>query len=128
MAALTPNPSFQRTPDGAAEFQRELSRRIAVPNGDDKNLVRFCAAVNGFRSRYKKWPSRVVLEPGYIADLRHILSKADFAKVSAVVQLVPKKGVHIRAEGDGSESYDYSLEGFAKEEPDIDAYKWFGLE
>lgn len=99
-----------------------------MPNGDDKTLVRFCAAVNGFRSRHKKWPSRVVLEPVYIADLRHILSKADFAKVSTMVQLMPKMDVHIRAEGDGGESYEYSVEGFAKKEPDIDAYKWFGLE
>ena len=98
-----------------------------MPNGDDKNLVRFCAAVSGFRSRYKKWPSRVVLGPDYLDDLRHILSTGDFARVSSLVTLVPKEGGLITAEGDSGERYDYSADGFVKVPPDIDAYQWFGL-
>ena len=34
-----------------------------MPNGADKNFVRLCAALNGFRLRYGKWPTRVVIYP-----------------------------------------------------------------
>jgi hypothetical protein len=99
-----------------------------VPNGSDKNLVRLCAAVDGFRSRYKRWPTRVTTDPRCIDDLRdHVLSKEDFARISALLSLVPKERGSFTAEDDQGGKYDYGTEGFAKGEPDVKAYEWFGL-
>ncbi len=53
-----------------------------MPNGDDANWVRLCAAVNGFRSRYLLWPTKIRLLPGCLEDLRgHLFSTEAFAKV-----------------------------------------------
>jgi hypothetical protein len=30
-----------------------------MPNGIDKNWMRMCAAINGFRARYQRWLVRV---------------------------------------------------------------------
>ena len=49
-----------------------------MPNGHDRNWVRFCAAVNGFRNRFGRWPSSVRLASKYVDDLRAILSVESF--------------------------------------------------
>ena len=38
-----------------SEPQLEIT---VVPNGDDKNWVRLCGAIDGFRVKYVKWPSK----------------------------------------------------------------------
>jgi hypothetical protein len=99
-----------------------------MPNGSDKNLVRLCAAVNGFWSRYKRWPSRVLVDPRAIDDLRdHVLSKEDFAKISARLSLVPKPRGSFVAEDDLGGTYDYGAEGPPAVFPKPSAYEWFGL-
>ena len=53
-----------------------------MPNGNDRNWIRFCAAVDGFRSVFGRWPVRVRLFPDALADIRdHILRPEDFARV-----------------------------------------------
>ena len=32
-----------------------VNRNHRMPNGEDRNWVRLCIAVNGFRARYQKW-------------------------------------------------------------------------
>ena len=70
-----------------------------MPNGEDKNWVRFCAAVDGFRSDFGRWPVLVRLFPGALEDIRdHILTPEGFAQVAARVQLVPDDGAPMIAE------------------------------
>ena len=40
-----------------------------MPNGIDKNWYRMCAAINGFRSRYSEWPTKIRLPEGAIQML-----------------------------------------------------------
>jgi len=47
-----------------------------MPNGGDKNFIRLCGAIEGFRVRFGTWPTAVRLFPPMIADLRdHVLGR-----------------------------------------------------
>ncbi|MGI8977758.1 MAG: hypothetical protein ACR2FY_00890 [Pirellulaceae bacterium] len=98
-----------------------------MPNGHDREWVRFCGAVDGFRSRYGRWPARVRLWPGAIEVIRdHILTADGFAQVTAKVELVPDEDAPYIAEDAAGERYSYGGEGFPGREPDIRAEVWFG--
>jgi hypothetical protein len=61
-------------------------------NGYDNNWVRACCAIDGFRSRYGRWPKRVRLMPIAFVDLvSNVLTPVGFALVSSVVELVPEE-------------------------------------
>jgi hypothetical protein len=98
-----------------------------VPNGDDANWIRVCAAIDGFRSRYGRWPARVRLFPGSLEDIRdHILTPPGFAVVSSILELVADEHAPMIAEGAEGESYNYGQEGFPSPRPEEPALEWFG--
>lgn len=98
-----------------------------MPNGDDKNWVRVCAAIDGFRVRHGRWPKRVRIMPESFVDLvGHVLSPLGFALVSSVVELVPEdEAAMIADDGTGAE-YNYGNEGFTDQEADPPTHVWFG--
>ena len=98
-----------------------------MPNGDDKNWVRACAAIDGFRSRYGRWPTHVRLFPGALENLRdHVLTPAGFELVMGVVELIADDRAPMVAEDATGASYNYATEGFAERMPDEPTRNWFG--
>jgi hypothetical protein len=111
----------------AARSTQPLGDLITMPNGHDKNRVRVCAAVDGFRIRYGRWPTRVRVRPGMLENIREYLFTAeDYARITAKVSLTPDGSLAI-AEDDTGASYNYGEEGFANESPTPCAYEWFGV-
>ena len=99
-----------------------------MPNGGDKNWVRLCAVIDGYRARYGVWPARIRMWSVIINDLRdHILTPESFAYLESKIDLV-EEGVGMIAEGEDDESYDYAAEGFTKIAPDIKTQDWLGIE
>lgn len=97
-----------------------------MPNGDDTDWVRVCAAIDGFRARYGRWPARVRLFPAALDGLReHVLTPEGFAVVASVIELVPDAAAPMIAEGAEGESYNYGREGFPPR-PEEPARVWFG--
>ena len=85
-----------------------------MPNGDDATWVRVCAAIDGFRTRYGRWPTRVRLFAGALQNLQdHVLTPAGFEVVIGIVQLVADDQAPMVAEDATGESYNYGQEGFA---------------
>lgn len=98
-----------------------------MPNGGDKNFVRLCAALDGFRQRHGRWPTRVVAYPAALEDLRqHVLGRAAFDAVTMKVALV-EGNAGFRAEDDRGDSYDYGREGFPESRPNPSAAEWLGV-
>lgn len=98
-----------------------------MPNGHDKNWVRLCAAVDGFHLRYGRWPTRVRLFPGALANIRdYLFTPDDYARITAKVALVPDNAPMI-AEDDSGASYNYGAESFPETHPTPSAYEWFGV-
>jgi hypothetical protein len=98
-----------------------------MPNGHDKNYIRLCAAIDGFRTRYGRWPARVRIFPAALANLRDdVFTAVDFARITAKVALVPDDAPMI-AEDDTGASYDYGREGFPLNRPTPCAAEWLGV-
>jgi hypothetical protein len=99
-----------------------------MPNGGDKNYIRLCAAIEGFRVNYNAWPTAVRVRADMIADLRdHVLGPEAFAKVEAKLRIIPEDGAFMIAEDGTGRTYDYGEKGFPDQEPDIRAGNWLGV-
>ena len=98
-----------------------------MPNGGDKNWVRLCAAIDGFRVRYGRWPKRVRVMPVSFDDLvGHVLTPTGFALVSSYVELVPEDEAAMIAEDGTGAEYNYGQQGFPEAEADPPTRDWFG--
>jgi len=98
-----------------------------LPNGYDRNWIRLCAAIDGFRLRYKRWPSRIRLFPDTLRDLQDdVFTPESFKKMEEHIKFVPDDSP-IVAEDDLGGRYSYGEEGFPQTEPDIDARTWLGV-
>jgi hypothetical protein len=100
-----------------------------MPNGHDRNWVRFCMAVRGFRARHGTWPTRMRLDPGYIEEFRSsLLSPADFENLKTKVELISEPDARFVAEDDQGRTYNYATESLHWERNEIDAEGWLGIE
>ena len=102
-------------------------KEICLPNGYDRNWIRLCAAINGFRLRYERWPTRIRLFPGILSDLQqHVFTPKSFKQIEEHILFVPDDAP-IVAEDDQGSRYSYGEEGFPNAEPDIYAQTWLGV-
>lgn len=98
-----------------------------MANGGDKNWVRVCAAIDGFRIRYGCWPKRVRVMPvSYVDLVSHVLTPLGYALVSSLVQLVPEEEAAMIADDDSGAEFNYGQEGFPDGEADPSTREWFG--
>ncbi|MBV9492130.1 MAG: hypothetical protein JO069_20745 [Verrucomicrobia bacterium] len=98
-----------------------------MPNGHDKNWVRLCITLAGFRARYGRWPSRVRLPRACLADLRDdLLTKEDFAKITERLTLVPDERALV-AEDDQGASFTYG-ETFSRPNRAASAREWLDVQ
>lgn len=98
-----------------------------MPNGDNKNFIRLCGAIDGFKQRHLKWPTRVVAHSMCIDDLRnHVLSPIAFQLVTDKVELF-EGDAGFRAEDNDGNTYDYGSEGFPERRPTPSAQDWLGI-
>jgi hypothetical protein len=97
-----------------------------MPNGHDEGFVKLCAAIDGFRLRYGRWPTRVRIPIWVFNDLLSLFTARDFLTLSSRVRLV-LADCPIVAEDDDGGTYSYSLDGFSEKPPKVGAYEWFGV-
>ncbi len=95
---------------------------------DFRNWLRLCAVIDGFRSRYGRWPTRVRIMPCFLNFLREQeLTPEEFGIVTAKVELVPDEDAPYIAEDDDGHEYNYaSHEKWYKFPTDIRARDWLG--
>lgn len=98
-----------------------------MPNGHDRNWTRLCAAVDGFRARFGRWPTCVAMERGYLDDLQRMFNAQDLATIQGKIELRLREGAHMIAADDAGNAYDYGQEGFSDSSEHL-AMGWFGVE
>jgi ADP-ribosyl-[dinitrogen reductase] hydrolase len=99
-----------------------------MPNGEGKNWVRLCAAINGFRMRYRRWPITVRMSQEQIEDVKSVFMPETFRRLTSRIQLVADEGITVVAEDGSGRQYDYGKEGFPKRKRGTDAVSWLGVE
>jgi hypothetical protein len=120
---------MQRVKGLAQMFVPEIVRARYIrlmPNGHDKNWVRLCAAVDGFRMRYGHWPTRISIPAISMNDFKHLFTEQDILSITAKVRFVLDDEAFV-AEDDEGGRYSYGDEGFPATRPRISAREWFGV-
>jgi hypothetical protein len=97
-----------------------------MSNGHDKNWIRLCGAVDGFRVRYGRWPERVRIPIGVVENFRQLFSAGDMLAITAKVRFAEDDAPFV-AEDDNGGSYSYGSEGFPNDTPGLSAAQWFGV-
>lgn len=97
-----------------------------MPNGINKNWIRLCGAIGGFRVRYSRWPTRVRMYEVSLRDFDFLFTPEDLATIKSKVELVSDEAGMI-AEDDLGARYNYGEEGFPKDSPDVPAREWLGV-
>ncbi len=98
-----------------------------MPNGESKNWIRFCSAIDGFRAYYKSWPNRVRVPNFFINELKTVLPPESFTKLESKLILIGDESPYIAEDGAGR-SYNYGFKGFSKIKPDVRAFEWLGVD
>ena len=99
-----------------------------MPNGEDQNWIRLCAAIDGLRARYELWPNRILIGRLEHEDLVWMFTKESYAKLTEKLTFIVGDDLGMTAEDDEGRKYDYGMEGFSKTQPDIPAIEWLGVE
>jgi len=98
-----------------------------MPNGHDKNWIRLCAAIDGFKVRFKHWPTKVLLHQDILYDLEvGIFTPKSMMKIREKINLVVADEPIVAQDEDGNQ-YNYCDEGFPKRRPKLNAAKWLGV-
>jgi hypothetical protein len=95
-------------------------------NGFDRNWVRLCNVLEHFRAKYGRWPTRVLIGPGYLENLRsRVFSPETFQRLNSVLPLIAGTGHHpMVAEDDCGNAYPCE-DGSVIEVPgDVSARSW----
>ena len=100
-----------------------------MPNGVDRNFVRFISCIEGFREKFNTWPTKVRLDPGFIKELNDVMDFEDYQKLIGKITLIsdssnPWDGLYV-AEDDEGNLYDLMVSGHAS--GDIDVLKWLDI-
>jgi hypothetical protein len=98
-----------------------------MPNGLDRNWIRLCGAIDGFRARYRLWPTRIRLSEGILNNIKALFTFSSFAKIEEKITFIAIKDTTIIAEDDNGRRYNYCTEGFTQIPPDLTAKEWFGV-
>lgn len=98
-----------------------------MPNGADRNWVRFRAALDGFRYHFGEWPSSIRINSGDTADLRDFLGDDAFKVLQEKFTIRIDERAKFIAEDELGREYDYSRQGFPPEQPLPSAEEWLGV-
>lgn len=97
-----------------------------MPNGVERNWIRFLSVLTGFKVRFGCWPTRLYL-PGYIIDyLPKYLTKEEFSKIEEKLELIADDRLIIAEDNEGR-IHDFMKEGFPSH-PDVKPMQWLGID
>jgi hypothetical protein len=86
-----------------------------MPNGVDRTFVRFISCIEGFKTKFNNWPTKVRLGPSFINELKEVMDLEDYRKLTNNIMLIPDEsnphdGLYV-AEDDEGNAYDLMQSG-----------------
>ncbi len=96
-----------------------------MPNGSDKNWVRLCLTIDGFRARFDVWPTRLRAKPDIVEDIReHLLTQESWGLLAKKIQLLSDPGVEsLIAEDDAGRECAYGSD-YSTQSLGVRAAEW----
>ena len=101
-----------------------------MPNGVDRNFVRYIDCIAGFSEMFNHWPTKVRLDSSFIEELKEVMKHEDYQKMNQIITIIPDNsnpydGLYI-AEDDEGNTYDLMQQGHGSGK--IDVLNWLGIE
>jgi len=96
-------------------------------NGESKYWTRFLNTLEGFHTLHGKWPSAIHLYPFLKSELQEKLSKEDFKKLQAKIQLKPDEDNPFLAIDEEGNSYDFARTAPPQGVAAVSAADWLGI-
>ena len=96
-----------------------------MPNGDDKNWIRLCVTINGFRVKYGMWPERVRMSSFMLENLRHLFHPSTFSVLQS--QLPIEKTTEESIEVFDREGRQFTYGDLTDGDLDISSLEWLGI-
>jgi len=101
-----------------------------MPNGADRNFVRFISCISGFKSIFNHWPSNIRIDPSFIQELEEVMEIQDYQKLCEKIALIPDNsnpwdGLYI-AEDDEGNKYDLMKHGHKSGQSDV--LEWLDIQ
>ena len=80
-----------------------------MPNGADRDFVRFISCIRGFKAKFAAWRTKVRLDPSFIKELKEVMDIEDYNKLTQEIALIPDRsnpydGVYIAEDDKGNAS------------------------
>ena len=95
-----------------------------MPNGEDKNWVRACLALEGFYVRYGHWPTRLRFPSAAFDDLRHLFQPESLGRFLERFEVIVDNRL-FAAESDGGRRFDYMVEDAFTVKSPVSAAQYF---
>jgi hypothetical protein len=91
-----------------------------MPNGVDRNFVRYISCISGFKTKFNHWPTKVRLDQSFIEELKEIMTNEDYQRMAQKIIIVPDDsnpwdGLYI-SEDDLGNTYDLMKDGHGPSE------------
>ena len=90
-------------------------------------LVRVFQTIDGFRSRYGVWPTKLHIRQGSFETFSSHLTALGLELLNSkvVIEIIDEGTGPLSASDDEGRTLEY---GWSGEKPDIDTYEWLGVE
>lgn len=111
-----------------------------MPNGFDRDFVRFLRSISCFKDIFHKWPQKIYVTDHFIKELSEAMNSSDFNALQRKIKLVPEDSLCeisyrcIDHSGnyyellDGQCSRDISDRDLKSNTSEQDVLTWFGIE
>lgn len=111
-----------------------------MPNGADRDFVRFIRSIISFRDIFHKWPQKIYVTEYFIKELSEVMSPSDFNALQSKIELVPEDSlceISYRCTDDSGNYYDLldgqcskeiSNRDFRSNTSEQDVLAWFGID
>ena len=111
-----------------------------MPNGSDRDFLRFLRSIVCFRDIFHKWPQKIYVTDHFIKELSKVMSSSDLNALQRKLDLIPEDSlceISYRCMDDSGNYYellngqcskDISNGDFRSNTSEQDVLAWFGIE
>jgi len=96
-----------------------------MPNGVERNYIRFLSVLEGFYVRFGSWPTRIYLPPYIIDYLPKFLTQEEFSRIEEKLELIADDKLIVAEDNEGRR-HDFMKEGFPSH-ADVKPSQWLGI-
>jgi hypothetical protein len=97
-----------------------------MPNGVDKNFVRLCIAIDGFRAKFGCWPTKALLADPILENLESLFQPATLRRLRKRISL--ELGDEFAVADEHGHVFRYGIDEAPDSDDQPSAMDWLGVQ